>query len=106
MATIVITTPIPQKDITLFPETTVEVLKQIHKVNCDGSYSFGFKASDGTFLVERKDADGYVTGEFGYTKQQLQLSGTFLFKLVNLVSKFHFFPRITLCNLTNVPFIF
>ncbi|XP_046655730.1 uncharacterized protein LOC124349291 isoform X1 [Daphnia pulicaria] len=74
VATIVISTPIPQKDITLFPETTVEVLKQIYRVNGDGSYSFGFKASDGTFLVERKDADGYVTGEFGYTKQQLQIS--------------------------------
>ncbi len=85
MATIVISTPIPQKDITLFPETTVEVLKQIYRVNGDGSYSFGFKASDGTFLVERKDADGYVTGEFGYTKQQLQISGNFLFKLVALI---------------------
>ena len=80
LVTFVINTPIaiPRKDLTLLPEFTIEILKQIHKINRDGSYSFGFKASDGTFLVEQKNADGYVSGEFGRYANQFQLAGTSL----------------------------
>lgn len=32
----------------------VAILKQIRKVNDDGSYSFGYEAGDGSFKVSRK----------------------------------------------------
>lgn len=61
------------KEVTLFPDST-EIRKQIAQISCDGSYTFSFRASDGTFLIEHKDADGYVTGEFGYTNRRVKLS--------------------------------
>ncbi|XP_026812986.1 uncharacterized protein LOC113553703 [Rhopalosiphum maidis] len=44
----------------------VSILKQINKVNDDGSYTFGYEASDGTFKVETRDVAGNVKGMFGF----------------------------------------
>lgn len=58
----------------------VEILKQINHVNDDGSYTFGYEASDGSFRVEHKDVTGYVTGKFGYVDVdgRIQVSGIYL----------------------------
>lgn len=40
----------------------VSILKQINKVNDDGSYTFGYEASDGSFKVETRDVAGNVKG--------------------------------------------
>ncbi|XP_057366672.1 uncharacterized protein LOC130687511 isoform X1 [Daphnia carinata] len=69
----VATTLATSKEVTLFPDST-EIRKQIAQVSCDGSYTFSFRASDGTFLIEHKDANGYVTGEFGYANRRVKLS--------------------------------
>ncbi|KAI9557685.1 hypothetical protein GHT06_017514 [Daphnia sinensis] len=66
-------TPFEIPKVTLFPDST-EIRKQIAQISCDGSYTFSFRASDGTFLIEHKDADGYVTGEFGYANRRVKLS--------------------------------
>lgn len=42
------------------------ILKQIHQVNDDGSYTFGYEADDGTYRVENRDDAGYITGKYGY----------------------------------------
>ena len=54
-----------------------EILKQIHEVNGDGSYMFGYIDSAGTFRVEHKNDNGHVTGKFGYIDAdgQIQTSG-------------------------------
>ena len=44
----------------------VPILKQVHEVNVDGSYTFGYEGGDGSFRVETKDANGYIKGKFGY----------------------------------------
>ncbi|KAL4149505.1 hypothetical protein QTP88_003440 [Uroleucon formosanum] len=44
----------------------VSILKQINKVNDDGSYTFGYEASDGSFKVETRDVAGNVKGMFGF----------------------------------------
>ena len=55
----------------------VTILKQIHQVNDDGSYTFGYENTDGTFRAENKDVNGRVTGKYGYIDQngQLQVLG-------------------------------
>ena len=55
----------------------VTILKQIHQVNDDGTYTFGYENTDGTFRAENKDANGLVTGKYGYFDQngQLQVLG-------------------------------
>ena len=45
---------------------TVTILKQINQLNDDGSYTFGYEASDGSFRVENMDVNGYLTGRYGY----------------------------------------
>ena len=44
----------------------VTILKQINQLNLDGSYTYGFEASDGTFRVETRDIKGNVKGKYGY----------------------------------------
>ena len=55
----------------------IKILKQIHEVNDDGSYTFGYIDSAGTFRVEHKNDNGHVTGKFGYIDAdgQIQTSG-------------------------------
>uniref|UniRef100_A0A0P5AER4 Uncharacterized protein n=1 Tax=Daphnia magna TaxID=35525 RepID=A0A0P5AER4_9CRUS len=51
---------------TSYPGPAVTILKQINQLNDDGSYTFGFEASDGSFRVENMDVNGYMTGKYGY----------------------------------------
>lgn len=51
----------------------VEIIKQIHEVNDDGSYTFGFEATDGSYRAENRDANGHVTGRYGYIDANGQL---------------------------------
>lgn len=51
----------------------VSILKQINKVNGDGSYTYGYEASDGTFKVETRDVVGNVKGMFGFVDETGQL---------------------------------
>lgn len=61
------------------PASAAEILKQVHHVNEDGSYFFGFEASDGTFRIENRGVDGQVSGRYGYidSNGQLQHLGIF-----------------------------
>ncbi|CAB3238803.1 unnamed protein product [Arctia plantaginis] len=47
----------------------VEIVKQIRRLNEDGSYTIGYEADDGTFKIENRDALGHVKGTFGYIDQ-------------------------------------
>ncbi|XP_057374223.1 uncharacterized protein LOC130695111 isoform X2 [Daphnia carinata] len=51
---------------TSYGSPAVTILKQINQLNDDGSYTFGFEASDGSFRVENMDVNGYMTGKYGY----------------------------------------
>jgi hypothetical protein len=44
----------------------VSILKQIHRHNEDGSYTYGYEGSDGSFKIETKTVTGEVTGKYGY----------------------------------------
>lgn len=44
----------------------VEIVKQIRRLNEDGSYTIGYEADDGTFKIESRDVMGNVKGTFGY----------------------------------------
>lgn len=44
----------------------VAILKHIQQVNDDGSYTFGYENEDGSYRVETRDVNGYVTGKYGY----------------------------------------
>ncbi|XP_041984660.1 uncharacterized protein LOC121737153 [Aricia agestis] len=46
--------------------TQVEIVKQIRRLNEDGSYTIGYEATDGTFKIESRDVLGNVKGTFGY----------------------------------------
>ena len=39
-----------------------ELVREYNNVNQDGTYSFGFEYSDGTFKTESKDEEGNVKG--------------------------------------------
>lgn len=43
--------------------TPVPIIKQINKVNDDGSYTFGYEAGDGSFRIEKKELNGHVKGK-------------------------------------------
>lgn len=58
---------------TAAPLKDVSILKQINKVNDDGSYTFGYEASDGSFKVETRDVAGNVKGMFGFVDDVGQL---------------------------------
>lgn len=42
------------------------ILKQVNEINEDGSYTVGYEASDGSFRLETKDAEGNVEGKYGF----------------------------------------
>lgn len=44
----------------------LEIVKQIRKINPDGSYTIGYEAEDGTFKIESRDVLGNVKGTYGY----------------------------------------
>lgn len=44
----------------------LEIIKQIKKVNEDGSYTIGYEADDGTFKIESRDVLGNIKGTYGY----------------------------------------
>lgn len=64
------TTPVtgnePNKD---NKDKDVSILKQLNKVNDDGSYTYGYEASDGSFKVETRDVAGNVKGMFGFVDE-------------------------------------
>ena len=43
-------------------EALVVIVKQVNEINEDGSYTVGYEASDGSFRLETKDAEGNVEG--------------------------------------------
>ncbi|KAK3925428.1 Cuticle protein 6, partial [Frankliniella fusca] len=51
----------------------VAILKQINRVNEDGSYTFGYEAADGSFKIETRDVLGHVKGMFGFIDEKGQL---------------------------------
>ncbi|XP_014282784.1 uncharacterized protein [Halyomorpha halys] len=51
----------------------VPIIKQINRVNDDGTYTFGYEAADGSFKIETRDVLGNVKGMFGYIDEQGQL---------------------------------
>lgn len=53
--------------------TPVPILKQINRVNDDGSYTYGFEAADGSFKVETRDKEGNVLGKYGYLDETGQV---------------------------------
>lgn len=47
--------------------SATEIIKQIRKVNADGTLTIGYEADDGTFKIEKRDPQGNVKmGTFGY----------------------------------------
>merc|ERR1719370_973051 len=42
------------------------LMEQINEHNEDGSYTYGYEASDGTFKLETRFVDGTVQGKYGY----------------------------------------
>ena len=48
---------------------SVPILRQINRVNDDGSYTFGFEAEDGSFRIETRDNNGNVKGKYGYVDE-------------------------------------
>lgn len=44
----------------------LEIIKQIRRVNSDGSYTVGYEAVDGRFKIESRDVLGNVKGTYGY----------------------------------------
>merc|ERR1712106_1072753 len=47
-------------------EAPVVIIKQVNEINEDGTYTVGYEASDGSFKLETKDADGNVEGKYGF----------------------------------------
>lgn len=44
----------------------LEIIKQIRRLNDDGSYTVGYEADDGTFKIESRDVLGNIKGTYGY----------------------------------------
>lgn len=44
----------------------LEIVKQIKKVNDDGSYTIGYEADDGSFKIESRDVLGNIKGTYGF----------------------------------------
>jgi hypothetical protein len=83
-------------------EPSVAILKQINRHNEDGSYTYGYEASDGSFKIETKAANGEVKGKYGYTDADGKV------RVVEYgANKFGFQPSgdgITVCNQTSNRF--
>lgn len=56
-------------DLTEEGQDQVAILKQINRVNEDGSYTFGYEAADGSFKIETRDVAGNVKGMFGFVDE-------------------------------------
>lgn len=50
-------------------DAQVGIIKQIQRVNDDGSYTVGYEADDGTFKIESRDVLGNVKGTYGYVDE-------------------------------------
>lgn len=71
-----VTTELPETETTTTKEilkasetgdpSKVDIVKQIRRLNEDGSYTIGYEAGDGTFKIESRDVLGNVKGTFGY----------------------------------------
>lgn len=53
-------------DIQIARTNNVPILSQINDINEDGSYTFGYESADGSFRIESRDVDGFVSGKYGY----------------------------------------
>merc|ERR1711981_433134 len=60
------TSTTPSASSTTTTEAPVVILKQVNEINEDGSYTVGYEASDGSFRLETKDAEGNVEGKYGF----------------------------------------
>ena len=49
-----------------YASASIRVLDQMQQFNEDGSYTFGYENSDGSFRMENRDASGFVVGRYGY----------------------------------------
>lgn len=49
-----------------YSSANTKILGQINEHNEDGSYTFGYESEDGSFRIENKDPNGFVTGKYGY----------------------------------------
>ena len=47
-------------------KSDVPIIRQINKVNDDGTYTYGYEAADGSFKIETRDVLGNVKGMFGF----------------------------------------
>ena len=52
-------------------EAPVVIIKQVNEINDDGTYTVGYEASDGSFKLETKDAEGNVEGKSHTTYFQM-----------------------------------
>ena len=52
-------------------EAPVVIIKQVNEINDDGTYTVGYEASDGSFKLEPKDAEGNVEGKSHTTYSKL-----------------------------------
>merc|ERR1711970_1364269 len=50
-------------------EAPVVIIKQVNEINEDGTYTVGYEASDGSFKLETKDAEGNVEGKYGFVDE-------------------------------------
>merc|ERR1712223_145591 len=60
------TTTTSSSSSTTTTEAPVVIVKQVNEINEDGSYTGGYEASDGSFRLETKDAEGNVEGKYGF----------------------------------------
>lgn len=61
------TAPVANKPASAVTSTTeLGIVNQTRQINDDGSYTFGYETVDGSFRIEKKDANGFVTGKYGY----------------------------------------
>ncbi|XP_065223929.1 uncharacterized protein LOC135848082 [Planococcus citri] len=54
-------------------EKGVPIIRQINKVNDDGTYTYGYEAADGSFKIETRDVLGNVKGMFGFIDESGEL---------------------------------
>ncbi len=54
-------------------KTGVPIIRQINKVNLDGTYTYGYEAADGTFKIETRDVLGNIKGMFGFIDESGEL---------------------------------
>jgi len=62
-----------QRDSTRTTTTPVPILKQVNKVNEDGSFTYGYENADGSYKIETRDVTGQVNGKYGYYDDAGQL---------------------------------